>query len=75
MWLDAQVYEEQLPMVKIGQKVEATVGAVPGKTFKGRISFTCFRCGARLMEDPTAGSSLFSGICSRSQKRTENEQW
>ena len=39
MWLDAQVYEEQLPVVKVGQEVMAAVDGVPGKTFKGTITF------------------------------------
>ena len=39
MWLDAQVYEEQLPVVKLGQKVVATVDGVPGKSFRGTVSF------------------------------------
>jgi Cu(I)/Ag(I) efflux system membrane fusion protein/cobalt-zinc-cadmium efflux system membrane fusion protein len=39
IWLDAQVYEEQLSMVKIGQEVLATIDGVPGKTFKGTITF------------------------------------
>jgi Cu(I)/Ag(I) efflux system membrane fusion protein len=39
LWLDAQVYEEQLPVVKLGQKVVATVEAVPGKSFTGTVSF------------------------------------
>jgi RND family efflux transporter MFP subunit len=39
MWLDAQVYEDQFAMVKTGQVVEATLDAVPGKTFKGKITF------------------------------------
>jgi RND family efflux transporter MFP subunit len=39
MWLDAQVYEEQLPFVRMGAKVSATVDGVPGKTFAGTITF------------------------------------
>src|SRR5439155_7193817 len=39
LWLDAQVYEEQLPWVSMGQTVEATVDAVPDKTFTGTVSF------------------------------------
>jgi Cu(I)/Ag(I) efflux system membrane fusion protein/cobalt-zinc-cadmium efflux system membrane fusion protein len=39
MWLDAQVYESQLPMVQIGQEVTAAVDGIPGKTFKGAINF------------------------------------
>ncbi|HZL38570.1 MAG TPA: efflux RND transporter periplasmic adaptor subunit [Tepidisphaeraceae bacterium] len=39
MWLDAQVYEEQIPWIKMGQPVRATVDSMPGKTWKGAISF------------------------------------
>lgn len=39
MWLDAQVYEQQIPLIKMGQSVEATLDAVPGKTFRGKVSF------------------------------------
>ena len=39
MWLDAQVYAQQLPLVKAGQKVLAMVEGIGGKTFTGEISF------------------------------------
>jgi len=39
MWLDAQVYEDQLPAVKVGQTVLAVVDGIPGITFKGTIGF------------------------------------
>src|SRR5205814_5881082 len=39
LWLDAQVYEEQLPWVSMGQTVQATVDGVPDKTFTGKVSF------------------------------------
>ena len=39
MWLKVQVYEDQIPVVKLGQTVEATVEALPGETFSGPISF------------------------------------
>ncbi len=39
MWLDAQVYAQQLPLVKAGQKVLATMEGISGKTFTGEISF------------------------------------
>ena len=39
MWLDAQVYEDQISMVKLGQTVEVTVDAIPGKTFTGKVTF------------------------------------
>jgi len=39
MWLDAEVYEEQIPLVKMDQGVEATLDAIPGKTFAGTVTF------------------------------------
>jgi Cu(I)/Ag(I) efflux system membrane fusion protein/cobalt-zinc-cadmium efflux system membrane fusion protein len=39
MWIDAQVYEEQLPFVRLGQPVTATVDAVPGSGFEGEVVF------------------------------------
>lgn len=38
MWLDAQVYQEEIPVVKLGQEVIATVDGVPG-AWKGAITF------------------------------------
>jgi RND family efflux transporter MFP subunit len=39
LWLNAQVYQEQMPSVTLGQMVDATVDGVPGKTFTGPIMF------------------------------------
>lgn len=39
MWLDAQVYEQQISLVKKGQPVDVTLDAVPGKMFRGKVSF------------------------------------
>ncbi len=39
IWLDAEVYEEQISLVKLGEPVKATLDAVPGKTFTGTVSF------------------------------------
>jgi membrane fusion protein, copper/silver efflux system len=39
MWLDAEVYEEQIALVKMGQTVTAMLDAIPGKTFTGTVSF------------------------------------
>ena len=39
LWLNAQVFEEQIPLVKIGQKVQIDIEAVPGKTFNGAVAF------------------------------------
>ncbi|MCI0629680.1 MAG: efflux RND transporter periplasmic adaptor subunit, partial [Phycisphaerales bacterium] len=39
MWIDLRIFEQQLPYVRIGQKVTATVEAMPGKEFDGEIIF------------------------------------
>ena len=39
MWLEAQVYEDQLPVVRLGQTVIATLEGIPGRSFKGIVSF------------------------------------
>ncbi len=39
VWVYADVYEYELPWVKIGDKVEMTLASVPGKTFKGALSY------------------------------------
>ncbi|HEX7828303.1 MAG TPA: efflux RND transporter periplasmic adaptor subunit [Thermoanaerobaculia bacterium] len=39
VWVEADVYEQQLPDVKLGQAVELTSAAVPGKTFTGKVGF------------------------------------
>jgi RND family efflux transporter MFP subunit len=39
LWLETQVYEEQVPLLALGQKLEATVDALPGETFAGPVTF------------------------------------
>lgn len=39
MWLDAQVYESQLPLIRVGNRVSATVEAMPGRSFEGAVVF------------------------------------
>lgn len=39
VWIDGQVYEYELPHVHVGMPVEVIIRDVPGKTFKGRISY------------------------------------
>jgi multidrug efflux pump subunit AcrA (membrane-fusion protein) len=37
LWLDASIYERDIPFVAEGQTAEATTAAFPGRTFSGRI--------------------------------------
>jgi Cu(I)/Ag(I) efflux system membrane fusion protein len=39
VWLDADVYEYELPFIKVGQSATVTVDAYPGKTFDGKVDF------------------------------------
>jgi Cu(I)/Ag(I) efflux system membrane fusion protein len=39
VWVQAQVYEQQLGLVHVGQSVEASVEAFPGESFAGRVEF------------------------------------
>lgn len=39
VWTELEVYENDFPFIKIGQKVEITSQSYPGKTFTGRVSY------------------------------------
>jgi RND family efflux transporter MFP subunit len=39
MWIDAQVYEQQMPLISDGQPVRATLVSQPGKSFEGKVLF------------------------------------
>ncbi len=38
VWIEADVYERDLSLVKVGQEIEATVDAYPNEKFKGTVS-------------------------------------
>ncbi len=39
LWLFADVFEEELPLVELGQPVELSVRSFPGRPFQGTVSF------------------------------------
>ena len=39
MWLDAQVYEDQIPLVRVGQTMKVNVAGAPAESFSGTVSF------------------------------------
>ncbi|HEX8618802.1 MAG TPA: efflux RND transporter periplasmic adaptor subunit [Thermoanaerobaculia bacterium] len=39
VWVEAGVYEQQLPSVKLGDRVEIVATAIPDRTFNGKVSF------------------------------------
>lgn len=43
LWLQAKIYERDVPLVRVGQAVEVTVEAFPGEVFKGTVTFRSFQ--------------------------------
>ncbi len=39
VWIEAEVYEAELPLVEVGQAAEVTLAYLPGRTFDGEVSF------------------------------------
>jgi Cu(I)/Ag(I) efflux system membrane fusion protein/cobalt-zinc-cadmium efflux system membrane fusion protein len=39
IWVDADIYQYELPWIKVGQKVEMSLEYLPGETFEGRIDY------------------------------------
>lgn len=39
VWVYAQVYEQDLPYVKLGQEATVTLSYLPGRTFRGRVTY------------------------------------
>jgi RND family efflux transporter MFP subunit len=39
IWIIADIYEYEVPWIKLGQEAEMTLSYFPGKTFKGKVTF------------------------------------
>jgi len=39
IWVEVEVYENEFPFIRLGQRVEITSQSYPGKAFAGRVSF------------------------------------
>ncbi len=39
IWVDTDIYQYELPWIKVGQKVEMSLAYMPGETFAGRIDY------------------------------------
>lgn len=39
VWVYVDVYEYELPWIKVGQEADMTLASYPGRTFRGRVSF------------------------------------
>lgn len=40
VWVTADVYESELPYVKVGQPATITLSYIPGKTYQGRVTYS-----------------------------------
>jgi multidrug efflux pump subunit AcrA (membrane-fusion protein) len=38
VWIEADVFERDIPLLRVGQAIEATVQAIPNRVFEGRVS-------------------------------------
>lgn len=77
IWLIADVYEEELPLVQEGQAVMVTVASIPGETFEGVVSFIDptvqpqSRTVRVRIEIPNEDRRLKPGMYGRAQLRAE----
>ena len=39
VWVDAHIFEYELPWVRLGEEVEITLSYLPGKLYRGKVSF------------------------------------
>jgi Cu(I)/Ag(I) efflux system membrane fusion protein len=39
IWIEAELYESEIPLVDVGQEAEVTLPYLPGRSFRGRVSF------------------------------------
>ncbi len=39
VWVEADIYEQDLPLVEVGQKAVVTLTHLPGKAFEGKVAF------------------------------------
>jgi hypothetical protein len=39
LWVDAQVFEKDMPLVRVGRSAHAEVSGLPGKAFEGKVVF------------------------------------
>ncbi|MCY2955369.1 MAG: efflux RND transporter periplasmic adaptor subunit [Planctomycetota bacterium] len=43
LWMQAGIYERDVPLVRIGDEAEVVVDALPNETFKGHVTFMAFQ--------------------------------
>ncbi len=77
LWLDIQIFEQDLGMIKTGQKVEIQLRAFPGEKFEGILSFLdprvdiTTRSAIARVEIPNPGFRLKPGMFSSTEIEVE----
>ncbi|MDH5414192.1 MAG: efflux RND transporter periplasmic adaptor subunit [Flavobacteriaceae bacterium] len=85
VWVMFDIYESDMPWVKVGQKVTYTIQSFPGKTFEGKISFIdpfinpLTRVASARVEVKNTGNTLkpemfVSGIVKNDQNKTVSKE-
>ena len=76
MWVEADVYESDLSMVRVGQRANVTFGAWPGETFAGTVSWIAptldeaTRTARVRLELPNRGGRLKPGMFAQAELLT-----
>jgi membrane fusion protein, copper/silver efflux system len=71
VWVQAQIYEQDLPVVQIGQDAVVSTASAPGKTFRGHVNFIYptlnekTRTATARIELPNPGHLLLPGMFAR----------
>ncbi|MEI8234582.1 MAG: efflux RND transporter periplasmic adaptor subunit [Verrucomicrobiota bacterium] len=79
VWVQAPIYEQDLPLVRTGQEAEVTLTYLPGKTFHGRVAYVYptldekTRTARVRLEFPNPDHSLKPGMFAKVALKTEAE--
>jgi len=80
VWIVSQIYEQDLPLVKVGQEAEVTLTYLPENKFQGRVTYLYptldekTRTAKVRMEVPNPEMTLKPGMFAKVELRAELEQ-
>jgi len=80
VWVQAPVYEQDLPLVRVGQEAEVSLTYLPGQTFHGRVAYVYptlddkTRTARVRMEFPNPERALKPGMFAKVTLHTEAEK-
>lgn len=80
VWVQSPVYEQDLPLVRVGQEAEVSLTYLPGQTFRGRVAYVYptlddkTRTARVRMEFPNPERALKPGMFAKVTLHTEAEK-